>query len=374
MALAERTQASTIPNYRNEVKRVLKPEYLKPDKTNLLWFPFHAIVIGACLWTLKTHFSYWTAPLLALVIGHSMACMGFVAHDICHGASVRNPILRDFLACLGFSPFGIGAYLWRRWHNSDHHNNTQVEGIDPDHLFTMEDYKDNPILKGLYKLSPLMRNLIIFSSFSYRMTQQTIRMMITYLRSAKSTNYNRFVLIIQFVVPISLWVALTLSMGTQVFWWGYFVPLLVGNAVAIAYIATNHFLNPLADDRDVLATSLTVTHPKWLFWLDNLHSHFGAHVAHHLFPQAPARYGRQIEAKIAELYPDRYHSMPMAAALILLWKTPWIYEDKETLIDPHRQLRYKTLGNGMRWLNWRARKKERLEKKAAAEAVVSVEP
>jgi fatty acid desaturase len=313
-------------------------------------------VIGVSLWLLTTHFSWWLAPILSLVIGHSFACLGFVAHDICHGSSVQTPVLRDFLAGLGFSAFGIGPYLWRRWHNSDHHNNTQVEGIDPDHLFTMEDYKDNPILRGLYKLSPLARNLIIFSSFTYRMTQQTIRMMITYLKSPKSTNWNRFVLIVQFLVPISLWVALTLSLGTQVFWWGYFVPLLVGNAIAISYIATNHFLNPLADDRDVLATSLTVTHPKWLSWLDALHSHFGAHVAHHLFPQAPARYGRQIEAKIAELFPDRYHTMPMWQALVLLWKTPWIYEDKETLIDPHRQIRHKTLGRGLAWLRRRKSK------------------
>lgn len=357
MALAS-PPVGTIPNYRNPVKKELPAEYFKPDLSSLFWFPVHAAIIGTSLWLLHGHFSWWLAPILSVVIGHSFACMGFVAHDICHGASVRNPILKDFLTMVGFSPFGIGAYLWKRWHNSDHHNNTQIEGIDPDHLFTMEDYKNNAVLRGLYKLSPFARNVIIFSSFSYRMTQQTLRMMVTYLRSAKTSNYHRLVLLLQFVLPVACWVTLTSLLGSQVFWWGYFFPLLVGNTIAISYIATNHFLNPLADERDVLATSLSVTLPKPLQWLDSWHSHFGAHVAHHLFPQAPARYGRRIEEKVAELYPDRYHVMPMTTAFKLLWATPWIYEDKETLIDPHRQLRFKTLGNGLRWLSRRARRQK----------------
>jgi len=374
MALAVDPGPTKIPNYRNTVKKEIPAEYLQPELLTLLWIPVHAAIIGGSLFLLHSYFSWWLAPILSLVIGHSFACLGFLAHDICHGASIRIPLVREFLTALGFSAFGIGPYLWRRWHNTDHHNNTQVEGIDPDHLFTMEDYQKNPILQGLYRLSPLLRNIIIFSSFSYRMTQQTIRMMITYLRSPKSTNYNRVVLIAQFVIPIACWVTLTSLLGTQVFIWGYFVPLLVGNAIAISYIATNHFLNPLADDRDVLATSLSVTLPKWLSFLDAWHIHFGAHVAHHLFPQAPARYGRAIENKIQELYPDRFHVMPMMTALHMLWKTPWVYEDKETLIDPHRQLRYKTLGNGMNWLSRRMQKrKDREEAAKAAKAAVNQE-
>jgi len=162
----------------------------------------------------------------------------------------------------------IGPYLWRRWHNSDHHNNTQVEGVDPDHLFTIEDYKQNPVLRWLYRISPLLRNIIIFSSFGYRMTQQMIRMVITYLRSKKSTNGQRVLIVAQLVVPLVFWIGGSLALGTQVLFWGYFIPVLIGNAVVISYIATNHFLNPLADDRDVLATSLSVTLPRPLRWLD----------------------------------------------------------------------------------------------------------
>lgn len=337
-----------IPNYRQQLKKALPEEYLKPHYGNLFWFIPHAAFFAVGFWLLKTHFSWWLAPIISLVLGHSMACLGFIAHDICHGGSIKNKTLRHFMAGVAFSPFWIGPYLWSRWHNSDHHNNTQIEGVDPDHLFTIEDYKHNPVLKGLYKLSPLARNLIIFSSFAYRMTQQNLRMVIVYLRSPKSTPRDKAVIVFQVLLPLVCWVGGTyLIGGLTVLAWGYLVPLLVANSIAISYIATNHFLNPLADERDVLATSLSVTLPKWLSWLDVWHSSFGAHVAHHLFPQAPAKFARKIEGHIAETWPDRYHVMPIMTALKMLWQTPWIYEDNETLLDPHRQVREKTLGHGL---------------------------
>lgn len=339
--------ASTIPNYRRQLRDAL-PEYIfKPDLSNLLWFLVYFAVIAVSLYFLTAHFSWWTAPIFAIAIGHTFACMGFLAHDICHGGTVKRLLVRDILAGIGFSPLWIGPKLWRRWHNAEHHSHTQVEGVDPDHLFTMEDYKNNPILKMLYRLSPLARNLIIFSSFTYRMTQQSIRMLVTYLIDRKTPARDKAVMLFQVFLPMAFWIGMTTALGSQVLIWGYLIPLLVANSVAISYIATNHFLNPLADENDVLATSLTVTLPKGLRWLDPWHQYFGAHVAHHLFPQVTSKHCRTIEAKAAEMFPGRYHSMSIFRALYLLWKTPWIYEDNTTFVDPPRQERHGTLGHGL---------------------------
>ncbi len=338
----------TIPNYRQQVRKALPDEFFKPEPSQLLWFIPHVAIIGTGLWLLTAHFSWWLAPILSLIIGHSFACLGFLSHEIGHGAAIQNLRARDILGGIGFSAFFISPLLWRKWHNSDHHNNTQIVGVDPDHLFTIEDYKDNPVLKALYRMSPLARNIVIFSSFCYRMNQQTLRMLITYCRNKETPGKDKFLMVSQTVLQAAFWITLTLMLGTQVFWWGYFVPLLVANSIAISYIATNHFLNPLADENDVLATSLTVTLPKWCRFLDPWHQHFGAHVAHHLFPQAPTRYTRKIEEKIEELFPDRYHSMSIFRALQLLWQTPWVYEDNTTLLDPHRDERHKTLGHGLK--------------------------
>jgi fatty acid desaturase len=338
----------TIPNYRQQIRKALPDQVFKPDYKNLIWFPVHFSSLGFGFWALTNHFSYWTAPLIALVMGHSMGCMGFLAHDIMHGGSIKNLFVRDFLGGIGFSPFAISPLLWRKWHNADHHNNTQIKGVDPDHLFTIEEFKDNPVLKALYLLHPLLRNIVIFGSFTFRMTQQQLRMLVIYLRDRDTPVAEKFGMFAQMLVAATAWIALTWSLGPQVFVWGYVVALMVANALVISYIATNHFLNPLADERDVLATSLTVTLPKRLKWLDSWHQYFGAHVAHHLFPGASANNIRLIEAKAEELFPDRYHSMSIFRALQLLWQTPWIYEDNETLYDPVRDERTKTLGHGLK--------------------------
>lgn len=337
-----------FPNYRQQIRKALPAEYFKPDPKQYLWFLFHFSVIGACLFALSQHFNPWVAPLLVLILGHSYGCLGFLGHDVLHGGTIKNLFWRDLLGGIAFSPFFISPKLWRRWHNADHHTHTQVRGVDPDHLFTIDDYKNNPVLKFLYRLSPLARNLVIFSSFTYRMTQQQLRMVILYTLSSKVPTVEKVIIWTQLLVQCGAWVGLTYAVGGwPMVLWGYGLPMLVANTMVISYIATNHFLNPLGDERDVLATSLTVTLPKWLSWLDPFHAHFGAHVAHHLFPQSAAKHSRAIEAKAEELFPDRYHSLPLFTALKMLWNTPWIYEDDKTLIDPQRNLRTPTLGSGL---------------------------
>jgi len=337
----------SIPNYRQQLKKALPAEYFQPDRAQLLWFLPHIAIVGTSLWLLTAHFSWWLAPLLSLVIGHSMACLGFLAHDINHGGAVRSPFWRDVLSGIAFSAFAISPKLWKRWHNAEHHGHTQIEGVDPDHLFTIEHYKNNPVLRALYRLSPLARNVVIFSSFSYRMTQQTQRMLWTYLLGNKVPGREKAIMAVQTLAQLGAWIGLTAWLGSQVFIWGYLVPLLVANAIAISYIATNHFLNPLADESDVLATSLSVTMPRGLKWLDPWHHWFGAHVAHHLFPQASPKHCRAIDAKAKEMWPDRYHEMSIFKALQLLWQTPWVYEDQKTLLDPRREERVPTLGHGL---------------------------
>ncbi|HVL38377.1 MAG TPA: fatty acid desaturase [Fimbriimonadaceae bacterium] len=343
------TEQRTVPNYRQQLRKELPAHYLQPDYVNLLWFLPHGLIIGGSLYVLGAAFNWWYAWLFSILIGHSMAGLGFLAHDIAHGGTIRNLRLRDLLAGIGFSAFGISPALWRRWHNGDHHTHTQVAGVDPDHLFTIEAYQHKPVLKALYRLSPTLRNIVIFAGFSFRMCQQSFAMWRVYLASNKIGPYEKLVMFVQPIIQMGAWVSLTYWIGGwAVVLMGYVVPLLIANFLVICYIATNHFLNPLADESDVLETSLSVTLPKWLRWLDPWHQFFGAHVAHHLFPQAPSRYTRKIEEKIAEMWPDRYHVMPWFEALRTLWNTPWIYdEDRVTFIDPTTHEKAPTLGHGL---------------------------
>lgn len=342
------TEAEPIPRYRQILRQELPAHYLKADNSHLLWMVLHVGIIGASLWLMTSFFSWWLAPILGLVIGHSFACLGFVAHETCHGGAIKSQKLRHLLTAICFSPFAIGPYLWSRWHNATHHGHTQDVDLDPDRLFLIDEYKDNAVLKWLYRMSPKARNFVIFSFFSLMMTQHNITMALSYLKDPKSTNRDRATILFQFFLPKALWIGLTAWMGWPILLFGYVMPLLIGNSIVIAYISTNHFLNPLADENDVLASSLSVTWPKWLKWVDVMHLHFGAHVAHHLFPHAPTRHARKIEQKISELWPERYHEMRFRKALKLLGQTPWVYaSDGQSLINPETGDTTGTLGQGL---------------------------
>ncbi|MBS1726674.1 MAG: fatty acid desaturase [Armatimonadetes bacterium] len=336
------------PQYRKELKAVIPASYLKPDNLHLLWLLAHMGLCAGLLILLKWNSSWWLVPGVSLLIGHSFGCMGFIAHEICHGGAIRNRRLRHFLAGVAFSPFAIGPLLWSKWHNAEHHGHTQDADLDPDRLFLLDEYKNKPVLKWLYRRSILLRNLLIFGFYCLMMSEQNLSAMMRYVRDPKLKVKDRLAILFQFLVPKLLWIVGTALMGWPVLVFGYIVPLLIANFMVISYISTNHFLNPLVDDGDVLASSLSVTLPKWLAWLDTMHSHFGAHVAHHLFPQAPSRHARKIERQIMALWPDRYHVMPFNEALKLLWNTPWIYdEDGMSLVDPHKQVTVPTLGHGL---------------------------
>lgn len=340
-------ELSAIPRYRQILRQHLPDRFFKTTHWNLLWFIPHGLVIGLALWLLDQHFSWWYAPVLGLLMGHSVGCLGFLAHEICHGG-IKNKTLRHLLAGIGFSPFGIGPLLWSRWHNAEHHGHTQMPGIDPDHLFTLEAFQNNKVLKALYRISPILRNVIIFGFFTLMMSHRNLVMLGTHLRDPNASARDRAAYLFQFLFPKACWIGVTLVLGWQVFVFGYVLSLLVGNGMVITYISTNHFLNPLADERDVLAGSLSVTLPRWLAWVDVMHHRFGAHVSHHLFPHAPSRYSRKIEARIAELWPDRYHAMPLWDALKLLARTPWVYgADGKQFIDPQSGKHTPTLGHGL---------------------------
>ena len=118
------------------------------------------------------------------------------------------------------------------------------------------------------------------------------------------------------------------------------LPLLVANAIVMAFIVTNHSLSPLTEVNDPLANSLSVTSPPLVEWLT---LGFGYHVEHHLFPSLSSRHAWRVRAAVQQRWPERYQSMPLLQALLALHRTGRVYANDVTLMDPRTGKTWPTL-------------------------------
>lgn len=279
---------------------------------------------------------------IGILIGTSFASMGFLGHEILHGTVVRKSWLRDLLGAVAFWPLSTGPRLWRKWHNMNHHLHTQHEEHDPDAWPSMKQFVKNRLLRSIYRLPFTIRAIANFCSLTITFTVHSARMFIVYLKDFKPT--KRPVVWLECVLPWSTWIGLLFIIGPIKWLFAFLIPLLIANFIVMAYISTNHRLNPLTPINDPLANSLTVTVPKWV---DALHFNFSYHAEHHLFPGINPKYYPLVKTHIKRMWPERYHEMPLWKALIALWKTPRIYYEQHKLIDPHQGKVYGSLGNGL---------------------------
>ncbi len=284
----------------------------------------------------------WGNLAAAFVIGNSFAGLGFLGHEILHGTVVRKPWLRDLLGGICFLQFSLGPKLWRKWHNVEHHGNTQDEDHDPDAWATMEELYKRPFLRWLYLLPPWVRSVINFTSFTLFFTVHSFLMLVRFYPQFKRK--DRVKVLLQYLVPTAMWIALLVAVGPYKWLFAYLLPLMLANFLVICYISTNHHLNPLVEVNDPLANSLSVTVPRWV---DVLHFNFSYHTEHHLFPGMNPKWGPLVKHHVKRMWPERYHEMPMLEALKALWNTPRIYHNHTDLVDPHRALGYGSLGHNL---------------------------
>lgn len=328
--------------YAQELRRRLPARYFQPVPARALWIlPYVAVIVAGTVAIV-----FGDLPLLArigvsLVIGLAFGSLGFLGHEILHGGVVRWAWARDLLGGICMMPTAIAPMLWRQWHNVEHHGNTQVLGKDPDASSTLEEYHRRPLLRALYRLVPV-KSILFFALLSVWLSVHAMIVLAHMLPRLRWR--DRLLLGGETLLPLLFWVGTGMGLGWHHFPFFYVIPVFVGNFVVMAYIATNHLLNPLLEDDDPLAGSLTVTVPKAL---DILHSNFGCHTEHHIFPAMSAKYMPHVKRLIKELWPDRYQEMSLWRALGTLWRTPRLYLDNVRLVDPRSGQAYGVLGHGL---------------------------
>jgi len=325
------------------VLRPLLPDFVfKPVPHRLLWMIPHGLIIAGGILAIANGLGGIVGKLVAaILIGNSFTALGFLGHEIMHGAVVRKKWLQHLTAGICFSPFWVGPLMWRLWHNVQHHVHTQHPTKDPDTSATYDEYHRRPALQWLYRL--VRRNgALFFPMLCFWFTMHSSQMFWRLQKVADPK--TRRILWVERLIPIAAWFSLLLPLGWSNFFWAYVLPLFVGNFIAMSYIATNHLLNPQMDEVDPVLGSLSVNVPRWM---DILHLHFSHHTEHHLFPAMSHKYAPMVKTLLRELYPERYNELPLWKALWLLWKTPRLYLDHDHLIDPVTEEIFGTLRRGL---------------------------
>lgn len=334
---------NSISKYASELKPLLSPKVFAPARSRLLWLPLHLLVIAAAGAAIVSGVVAWPLSIaLSLVIGASFAGLTFVGHETLHGALVRGKTLRRIIGYVCFFPFAVSPRLWEAWHNRVHHGNTNRAGADPDAYPTLEQYESSDATRhGTDWVAPGRNRLAGLFSVFFGFSVHSTHVLVTARKSGMLSRSQQRLALAESAVSWTFWLALALAIGPVAFLLVFGVPMLVGNFIIMSLILTNHSLSPHTEVNDPLVNSLSVTGPRLIEWLT---LGFGYHVEHHLFPAMSARHARELRGHLLRRWPERYQSLPYFEALLALHRTPRVYENDTTLLDPRTGATAPTLG------------------------------
>ena len=332
-------QLSPRSFYVRGLAEVLPAEVFRPATSRLLWLPVNLLIIAAAIYAI-TRAPSWPLQLLAsLPIGVAFAGLAFLGHESLHGAVVKNRVVRTVVGTIGFLPFVLSTTLWVRWHGAVHHGNAQNGIADPDAYPTIHAYRKSALVRFMIdRFSPGGRRLTGVMSLLIGFSIQSAKLLISGRRRGLLRDRREEQLAFAGTgFAIAVWGTLAFFLGAQAFLFAYVIPLMIGNAMVMGHILTNHGLSPLTEVNDPLANSLTVTVPAWFRFVT---LGFGFHVEHHLYPAMSTRHSARVQQALRERWPERYRSLPLGTALLQLHRTARVYEDANTLCDPR---------SGQRW-------------------------
>lgn len=328
--------------YARALKHDLPDDVHAPATSRLWWLPAHWLVIGLGVASLVGGWlplSLWW--IVSLFIGLAFAGTTFLAHETLHGAVVRGRFWQRLIGGLGFLPFCVSPRLWVAWHNRSHHGHTQEAGVDPDAFPTLDEYRGSRMVRFMTNWVGASRGAPAgFLALFFGFTIQSTQVLLSASRQKVLPPDQRRLALLESSLAWAFWLTLGAVLGWTVFLFAFVLPLLVGNAVVMAFILTNHTLSPLTKVNDPLLNSLSVTLPRWGEWLTQ---GFGYHVEHHLYPWMSMRHSKAVRTLLRSRWPERYQSMPLPRALWTLYSTPRIYADATTLIEPRTGRQWGTL-------------------------------
>lgn len=338
----EKNELMSLAQYNRALLKHLPKGFMDRDPMRLAWAVFFLGVSGLIVYSfLNFELPIYLKAILGLFMGMLLGGNAFLAHEVLHGSIVRNKTIQNIYGFIGFAPFLISPTYWKFWHNHLHHGNTQLLYKDPDAFPTKMVWKRSKFMKWAFKFTPGSGTLVSYLYFFWWFSFQAVLNQ-AYMRFGNKmwNGMNHKRVTIEFTCQIALALLYVNLVGPSNWLWLVVLPFMIQNYTVMSYISTNHNISPYTRVNDPLVNSLSVSnHPV----LELLHLNFGYHTEHHLFPNLPMSKAKFVSQKLKELYPEKYMLMPKAKALKLLYSTPRIYKNRETLVHPITNKEYETL-------------------------------
>jgi fatty acid desaturase len=307
------------------VRAALPAHVFQPNPQRLWQLALHtAVIVAGYLWIRR---SPVTAPLAAIVIGHSLSCFGFLAHEISHNAVVRNRALKYPLLLWSFGLNFISPTMWNRLHNDAHHGNAGTPG-DPDRPFLEDEH--SPAAKWyatlFYPSARSWKTILVFGHFVSYLLRNMVgafypgdrKPSIMTSKPAYQPREKLWIAI-EILIMLAMQYGIWLAVGAN--WWAFvwasIVPLCLSSAIIMVYVFTQHFLNSIEHDTDPIGGTTSLIVPRWIDWL---HCNFSFHTEHHVFPTMNSAYYPLVSQALRDEAGGDYTRIPARSAWQQLWK------------------------------------------------------
>jgi fatty acid desaturase len=293
-----------------------------------------AVISVALNWIMITRPMPWYALLpLAILLGNNYGAGVLLAHECLHGSVVQRRWLQTGLAYVGFAPLIMSPTLWRLWHNQIHHGKTNNPMLDPDHFGTLRRYEQMKSTRFVNRLAPGSKSPLSYAFMFYWLsfhTQVVLWISSRHLPAFRELSRKRaYAETAAFTLILS---AIAWAAGLAKAPFVVFIPFLIGNFVVMMYLSTNHFMRPLTITNDALDNTMSVKTWRLFDWM---HFRFSHHVEHHMFPRVNSRFFPELRVWLQREVPSRYVCPSHWTALSYLFRTPRVYLNSTTLVDPH---------------------------------------
>jgi fatty acid desaturase len=325
-------QLFTRSQYAAVVRPLLPSEAFAPSKRKLWQIGLHLAILGLCIWGIAAFPYIAVRFIFSAIIGHSLTCLVFLAHELTHGGIMRRSRVRYPLEVVLWGLNLIPATMWRKLHNENHHVHANTLN-DPDRYFRQSEL-DAPggslrrwyarwfmphrltsrwnLGVGFHFITYVVRHLAtVFYPGSRRPA------IVTFKPDYRPAERRRIVLEVLCIVGMQALIYLAVGRSVSAWLWAGPIALLFTSTYAMSYIWTNHYLHGLSEWHDPIVGSTSVEVPR-LF--DKLHSNFSYHSEHHLFPGMNSEYYPLVSEILRQQFPDRYHRITYREAWRQLWK------------------------------------------------------